>query len=155
MLRRGISSLSRPLRTKPATSLYRTATNLSYRPFSAMPTSSTSSHISLKFLDNLQLKEGSLENGIYTSVPITGRGDIHRMISPATGQEIGKVQFANEDDYDLVVAEMEKCKAKWAATPAPQRGEIVRQIGEELRVHLDDLGMLVALEMGKIAPEGR
>lgn len=154
MLRRGISALSRPLRTKPK-SLYLSS---SFRSFSAMPESSSlsenSSAISLKFLDNLNLKEGSTENGIYTSTPITPRGSVHRMISPATGQEIGKVQFGNEEDYELVVAEMDKAKAKWAATPAPARGEIVRQIGEELRVHLDDLGMLVALEMGKIAPEG-
>lgn len=33
--------------------------------------------------------------------------------------------------------------------PAPQRGEIVRQIGEALRQKLEPLGQLVALEMGK------
>jgi len=38
--------------------------------------------------------------------------------------------------------------------PAPRRGEIVRQIGEELREYLVPLGQLVALEMGKIQPEG-
>ena len=35
-----------------------------------------------------------------------------------------------------------------------QEGEIVRQIGEELRRYLEPLGMLVSLEMGKIVPEG-
>jgi len=39
--------------------------------------------------------------------------------------------------------------------PAPQRGGIVREIGLELREHLDNLGALVSLEMGKILPEGR
>ncbi|KAH9321688.1 hypothetical protein KI387_016327, partial [Taxus chinensis] len=39
-------------------------------------------------------------------------------------------------------------------TPAPKRGEIVRQIGEVLRSKLDLLGRLVSLEMGKILPEG-
>ena len=38
--------------------------------------------------------------------------------------------------------------------PAPKRGEIVRQIGEALRKHIDALGRLVALEMGKIKNEG-
>lgn len=38
--------------------------------------------------------------------------------------------------------------------PAPQRGEIVRQIGEELRKYREPLGKLVSLEMGKILPEG-
>lgn len=42
----------------------------------------------------------------------------------------------------------------WSAMPAPYRGEIVRQIGDELRKNLQPLGKLVSLEMGKIAPEG-
>lgn len=39
-------------------------------------------------------------------------------------------------------------------TPAPQRGEIVRQIGEALRQKKDALGALITLEMGKIRSEG-
>lgn len=38
--------------------------------------------------------------------------------------------------------------------PAPVRGEVVRQIGDALRENIQDLGALVALEMGKILPEG-
>ena len=38
--------------------------------------------------------------------------------------------------------------------PAPKRGEIVRQMGEAMRVHKDDLGALVTLEVGKILSEG-
>ena len=38
--------------------------------------------------------------------------------------------------------------------PAPKRGEIVREIGNELRACKEDLGALVTLEMGKILPEG-
>src|SRR4029079_14217865 len=36
----------------------------------------------------------------------------------------------------------------------PKRGEIVRQIGEELRAHKESLGRLVSLEAGKILSEG-
>jgi aldehyde dehydrogenase family 7 protein A1 len=39
-------------------------------------------------------------------------------------------------------------------TPAPKRGEIVRQIGQKLRDNQKDLGALVSLEMGKILSEG-
>jgi acyl-CoA reductase-like NAD-dependent aldehyde dehydrogenase len=38
--------------------------------------------------------------------------------------------------------------------PAPKRGEIVRQIGDQLRLNLEPLGKLIALEMGKITAEG-
>lgn len=59
------------------------------------------------------------------------------------------------------VAEAENCIKvgtdsfkQWSNIPAPQRGEVIRQIGEELRKYLDPLGRLVSLEMGKILPEG-
>ena len=42
----------------------------------------------------------------------------------------------------------------WRATPAPQRGVAVRLCADALRKHKDALGSLVALEMGKIKPEG-
>lgn len=45
-------------------------------------------------------------------------------------------------------------KTKWVTTPAPLRGEIVRQIGDELRRYKGALGDLVSLEMGKIKSEG-
>jgi aldehyde dehydrogenase family 7 member A1 len=38
--------------------------------------------------------------------------------------------------------------------PAPKRGEIVRQIGDAMRVKREALGHLVSLEMGKILAEG-
>jgi aldehyde dehydrogenase (NAD+) len=38
--------------------------------------------------------------------------------------------------------------------PAPKRGEYVRRIGDALRTHMEPLGSLVTLEMGKIRPEG-
>jgi aldehyde dehydrogenase (NAD+) len=38
--------------------------------------------------------------------------------------------------------------------PAPKRGEIVREMGDAMRQHKDDLGRLVTLEVGKILSEG-
>ena len=49
---------------------------------------------------------------------------------------------------------MEEERAKWVQTPAPLRGEIVRQIGEALRQKKEPLGALITLEMGKIKSEG-
>ena len=38
--------------------------------------------------------------------------------------------------------------------PAPVRGALVRELGELLREHKDDLGALVSIEAGKIRSEG-
>lgn len=47
-----------------------------------------------------------------------------------------------------------KAKSVWANLPAPQRGEVVRALGEALRAKLKPLGNVISLEMGKIANEG-
>ena len=45
-------------------------------------------------------------------------------------------------------------RERWIKLPMPARGEIVRQIGNELRIHKNALGSLISLEMGKIKSEG-
>ncbi|MDE2415941.1 MAG: aldehyde dehydrogenase family protein [Comamonadaceae bacterium] len=43
---------------------------------------------------------------------------------------------------------------QWRGVPAPVRGELVRRLGELLRLHKAALGALVSLEAGKILSEG-
>lgn len=74
--------------------------------------------------------------------------------SPIDLSEIARVSVATDSDYDRVVEEAQATFEKWRNVPAPRRGEIVRQMGEELRQFKKPLGMLVSLEMGKILPEG-
>jgi len=74
--------------------------------------------------------------------------------NPATGEPIASVAQAKGDDYERVVAAAQAAWAGWRMVPAPQRGEIVRQLGEELRKHKEPLGRLVSLEMGKVLSEG-
>ena len=76
-------------------------------------------------------------------------------VSPADGSEIARVHMASAADYNRVVERASEAFLKWRLVPAPKRGEIVREIGNELRKHKDDLGALVSLEMGKILAEGR
>src|SRR5262245_9402136 len=75
--------------------------------------------------------------------------------NPATGAELGRVRLAAEEDYDEVLWNAVRAFEKWREVPAPKRGEIVREIGDELRRAKDDLGALVTLETGKILAEGR
>ena len=75
--------------------------------------------------------------------------------NPATGKELGRVRLADEEDYDDVLWDAVKAFERWRLEPAPKRGEIVREIGEELRAAKDELGALVTLEMGKILAEGK
>jgi len=75
--------------------------------------------------------------------------------NPATGAELGRVPLASIEDYDAVVARAQIAFEGWRMLPAPKRGEIVREIGDELRRSKQELGRMVTLEAGKIVAEGQ
>jgi aldehyde dehydrogenase (NAD+) len=74
--------------------------------------------------------------------------------NPATGTMLAKVATASMEDYEHVLKRATAAFLIWREIPAPQRGEVIRQIGQALREHKDDLGSLVSLEMGKSKQEG-
>ncbi|MDQ3231646.1 MAG: aldehyde dehydrogenase family protein, partial [Pseudobdellovibrionaceae bacterium] len=74
--------------------------------------------------------------------------------SPVDGQLIGNVYKADRQDYEKIIKTAEAAALKWRQVPAPQRGEIVRQMGDKLRQLKEPLGKLVAYEMGKSLQEG-
>ena len=74
--------------------------------------------------------------------------------NPADGKPLASFYLSNETHYEQVVLKAEQQFQQWRMLPAPKRGEIVRQMGEKLREHKDDLGRLVSLEVGKVLSEG-
>ncbi len=74
--------------------------------------------------------------------------------NPTTGEPIATVRQAAAAEYERVLAAAGEAFASWRMVPAPKRGEIVRQLGEELRAFKEPLGRLVSLENGKILSEG-
>jgi len=76
-------------------------------------------------------------------------------LSPIDGSEIARVRLAGSAACERVIAKSVETFERWRMEPAPRRGLIVREIGDELRRVKDDLGALVTLEMGKIVAEGR
>ncbi len=77
-----------------------------------------------------------------------------KSFSPVDGKLIGSVTSSTEKQYHEVISEAQKAFAVWRNIPAPKRGEIVRQIGDELRKQKEPLGKLVSYEMGKSLQEG-
>lgn len=97
--------------------------------------------------DNAAWSTGSIHGTSNTQQPIAS-------YSPVDGQLVAAVGQASATEYDQVVEQATQAFAYWRDTPAPQRGEIVRQFGEALRKHKQDLGTLVSYEMGKSLQEG-
>ena len=86
---------------------------------------------------------------------IPGSGKNIESFSPVDGKKIAAVKAASKEDYDGIISKAQAAFLYWRAVPAPKRGDIVRRVGEALRVHKDDLGRLVSYEMGKSLQEGR
>ncbi len=98
---------------------------------------------------------GQINSGVSCSdgQGATGQGDIHSA-NPATGSPLPAVQLASAADYERVVTRAREAFPSWRLLPAPRRGEVVRQVGAALRTRKRDLGLLVAVETGKIRSEG-
>ncbi|MFN0135861.1 MAG: aldehyde dehydrogenase family protein [Phycisphaerae bacterium] len=83
-----------------------------------------------------------------------GSGATLDVITPIDGSRIAAVKQVTRAEYDRIIARAHEAFLKWRDVPAPQRGEVVRQLGDALRAHKRELGALVTLEMGKITAEG-
>jgi len=70
------------------------------------------------------------------------------------GEKIGSVSPASKQEYEKAIQTAADAFKIWRLVPAPKRGEIVRQVGEALRIHKQLLGELVSFEMGKSLQEG-
>ena len=75
-------------------------------------------------------------------------------MNPADGAPLAAVKLQSTSDYEDVVRRSQLVQREWRMLPAPKRGELVRRMGNAFREHLEPLGELVTLEMGKIRPEG-
>jgi aldehyde dehydrogenase (NAD+) len=105
-------------------------------------------------LKNLGIQE---QNPAYSTGSASGKieqGNAIDSFSPVDGLKISSVLTASEEDYESVLQQATKASAFWKTIPAPQRGDIVRQLGDALRKKKTDLGTLVSYEMGKSLQEG-
>ena len=107
----------------------------------------------MKFLSQLKIQKNN--NGVSTGLLWPkAKGEKINSFSPVDGKLIAVVTGADKNNYDAVIAKAQSAFAIWRQWPAPKRGEIVRQVGEELRKSKQALGELVSYEMGKSLQEG-
>ncbi|MCW2657980.1 MAG: aldehyde dehydrogenase family protein [Jatrophihabitans sp.] len=74
--------------------------------------------------------------------------------SPITGGELARLHSHSPAQVTETVAAAQEAFLQWRTVPAPVRGQLVRELGELLREHKEDLGALVSIEAGKIRSEG-
>jgi len=74
--------------------------------------------------------------------------------SPIDGQPLAQLVCTDEASLNASLTTAHHAFTHWRGVPAPQRGELVRLLGQVLRERKDALGALVTLEVGKIRSEG-
>lgn len=74
--------------------------------------------------------------------------------SPINGEVIARVHFADAAEAKAAIGRSAEAFRAWRLVPAPVRGELIRQLGNELRAAKEGLGRLVTIETGKIMSEG-
>lgn len=99
------------------------------------------------FLRELGFQEEN--HGVFDGREWKGNGPVVESLSPATNEVIARVRTGTPEDYERVASATKAAFRDWAALPAPKRGEIVRQIGDQLRKHLNNLGALVSFKQRK------
>ncbi|MCB8981413.1 MAG: aldehyde dehydrogenase family protein [Ardenticatenaceae bacterium] len=105
-------------------------------------------------LDKLQIEP--INSGVCTGPDGWLPTDATPIVSynPTTGEPIASVQPATAVAYHTAVDAAQTGFQTWRTMPAPQRGQVIRDLGNALRDKLEPLGELVSLEMGKIRAEG-
>jgi aldehyde dehydrogenase (NAD+) len=82
-----------------------------------------------------------------------GSGARLAKVSPIDGQPLGSFAAASAADAPAVFAAAQQAFDAWRVVPAPERGRLVRRLGEALREHKADLASIVSWEAGKITSE--
>jgi aldehyde dehydrogenase (NAD+) len=102
-----------------------------------------------------QLKVNKLNSGTGTGLKwLESKGEKLDSYSPVDGKLIASVYSTTKNDYEKVVKTAQKAFEEWRMMPAPKRGEVIRQMGDQLRKFKQPLGELVSFEMGKSLQEG-
>lgn len=75
--------------------------------------------------------------------------------SPINGKKLGSITLATKKEYKQVIEASESAFEEWSKNPGPKRGEIIKEISDELLKYKESLGLLVSLEAGKTISEGQ
>jgi aldehyde dehydrogenase (NAD+) len=87
--------------------------------------------------------------------PLASTGGTMPSHSPIDGDVIAQLHATSPGAVAATAERAHAAYLRWRQVPAPQRGELVRLLGEELRSHKQMLGELVTQEVGKVSSEGQ
>ncbi|MFI1393853.1 aldehyde dehydrogenase family protein [Streptomyces sp. NPDC020681] len=112
---------------------------------------STSTSIPLPENDSLRSLASESLQACGARMP-EGGGDVVAR-SPLTGATLFTLPVTTAEQADAAIAAADEAFRVWRTVPAPQRGALVKRLGELLAEHKEQLADLVTIEAGKIRSE--
>lgn len=84
----------------------------------------------------------------------TGKADLV-VVSPATGQELGRYHGASQEDVEQAIACAYRAFSSWRTTSAALRSELLRKVAMEMRLDRDNMSRQITAELGKPLAEAQ
>jgi aldehyde dehydrogenase (NAD+) len=102
---------------------------------------------------DISLRATQIMERLGVDPPFVSDGDLECR-SPIDGSLLGALRSHPTEEVARLVGGAQEAFQEWRVVPAPVRGQLVRELGELLREHKQDLGALVSIEAGKVVSEG-
>jgi aldehyde dehydrogenase (NAD+) len=103
--------------------------------------------------DNDALRTKAAQSLSRCGAELTADGGEAVSRTPLTGGTLFHLPATTLEQVDAAVDAAQLAFQEWRTVPAPQRGALVKRLGELLTAHQDDLADLVTIEAGKIRSE--
>ncbi|MDR3073950.1 MAG: CoA-acylating methylmalonate-semialdehyde dehydrogenase [Deltaproteobacteria bacterium] len=82
-------------------------------------------------------------------------GKFSPVMNPSTGEQIAQAPICTRDEVNAAVAAAKAAFPGWSATPIALRTQVIFKFRELVNQHFDELGVLLATEMGKALEEAK
>src|SRR5690625_1840443 len=83
------------------------------------------------------------------------QGEVTQVKNPANGEVITEVPLSSAETVNEAVETAKRAQKEWALTPAPQRAEVLYEVGNLMKERKERLSQLLTLENGKVIEEAR
>src|SRR5699024_12500418 len=80
-------------------------------------------------------------------------GETAKVKNPANGEVVTEVPLSSADTVDQAVEVAKNAQKEWALTPAPQRAEVLYQVGNLMKARKERLSQLLTIDNGKVIDE--
>lgn len=106
-------------------------------------------------MSNALVTEKKLSNFINGEWVVAKQDQFAAVMNPANGEKLIDVPLSSKDDVDQAVKAAKKAQKEWALVPAPQRAEVLYQVGYIMKERKEHLSQILTMENGKVIEEAR